>query len=147
MTELGRGLLAVALVCCAIPVSASDAGEDGRELVQLPAPAVTLLRAEMRAHTLAIVEVSGLLADGKFDEAAAAADAGLGFGSMGKLRGNPDAPGRHMPPGMRRLGIGLHDAANAWSESIRSTDAKRIFAGYQAVTAACASCHMAYRVR
>lgn len=131
----------------AMAATAADSDDDARQLVEMPAPAVALLRAEMRAHTLAIAEVSGLLAEGKFEEAAAVADARIGFGAMGLQRGNPNAPGRHMSSAMHRLAIGMHDAGNAWSEAIRSGDSKRIFAGYQMVMSACVSCHMAYRVR
>ncbi len=147
MTEVLRGLLVGASLLVTMQAGAADGGDDSRQRVEMPAQAVELLRAEMRAHTLALAEVSGLLAEGRFEEAAAAADAGIGFGSMGQQRGNPDAPGRHMPAAMHRLGIGMHDAANQWSEAIRSGDGKRIFAGYQAVMNACVSCHMAYRVR
>ena len=147
MTEAVRCLLAGALLFATVQAAASDGIDDPRQLVDMPAPAVALLRAEMRAHTMALAEISGLLAEGRYEEAATAADSRIGFGAMGQQRGNPDAPGRHMPEGMHRMGIGMHDAANSWSEAIRSGDSKRIFAGYQVVMTACVSCHMAYRVR
>ena len=146
MTKFLRGATWVALLLAA-QASAAEGDDDARQLAEMPAESIALMRADMRAHTLVIAEVSGLLAEGKVDEAAAAADAGLGFGAMGQMRGNPNAPGRYMPAPMHRMGIAMHDAANSWSEAIRSGDVKRTFAGYQAVMSACVSCHMAYRVR
>ena len=147
MTSSLRGATLILLLLLAVQTGAAGSDEDVRQLAKMPTESIALMRADMRAHTLAIAEVSGLLAEGDFNAAAVAADAGLGFGAMGQMRGNPNAPGRHMPAPMHRMGIAMHDAANSWSEAIRSGDARRIFAGYQAVVSACASCHMAYRVR
>lgn len=142
-----RGLRAGVLALMGGVVITSARAEDARQLVEMPAGAVALIRDDMRAHLLALVEVSALLADGKSAEAAAAVRKNLGSGSMGRFRGNPDAPGRHMPVEMHRVGMSLHQAADAWADAIDGGDQKKINVAQQDVLSSCAACHMAYRVR
>jgi hypothetical protein len=115
----------------------------------MPAAAAANLRAEMRASLLALNEIIGLVATGKLKEAGELAEKELGTSAMGKYRSQPfDArPGPHMPPAMHAIGMDGHQAASAFARLAASGDREQTMAALPSLTAACVSCHYAYRIR
>lgn len=121
--------------------------EDTRQWVQMPPAAVAMMGTDMRDHLAALDEIIGLLAAGDLDQAADVAQKRLGTGSMGKHRGSGMAPGRFMPPEMRRLGWSMHSAATDFADVARTGEARDAYVALQGVTRFCVACHAAYRVR
>ena len=82
-------------------------------------------------------------------EAAAVADAKLGFPAMGRHRGSPPEamPGRHMPAAMHEMGRSLHRLADEFARTARKGDLAAAVAALQPVTANCVACHLSYRIR
>jgi hypothetical protein len=141
-----RPILAVMVLWVAAP---AWAGEDGRQLVKMPAAAQVALREEMLDFMAALHEIIGLLGEGKTAAAADVADAKLGLMAMGRHRGAPaDAsPGRHMPDAMHQQGRNLHIVANDFAKAARGGDLAKALAALQPVTGTCVSCHASYRIR
>lgn len=129
-------------------VHAAD-GDDTRQLASLPAAAESTLRAEMRANLLALNEILGLVASGKYREAGQIAEDELGVSAMGKHRNLPfDArPGPHMPPAMHSAGMDGHQAASEFARIAASGDREKTIAALPLLTSGCVACHYAYRIR
>ena len=130
-------------------VGAANAAEDVRILATLPAPAVEVLRDEMRANMLTLNEILVLVAEGKVKEAGIKAEQELGVSSMGRHRNKPfDArPGPHMPPEMHALGMEGHKSASEFAHIAASGDRNKTVAALPRLTSACVSCHAVYRIR
>ena len=138
------------LAILALPLAFAALGaEDARLLVPMPAPAQAALREEMLDFMGALNEIIARLGEGKPAEAAAVADAKLGFPAMGRHRGSPPEamPGRHMPAAMHEMGRSLHRLADEFARTARKGDLAASVAALQPVTANCVACHLSYRIR
>ena len=125
----------------------SAQAEDVRQLVEMPPEAQQLIRQEMRDNVFALNAIIGLLAEGRLEEAGALAEREMGTSSMGRFRGNPAAPGRHMVPEMRKLGRGMHFAATEFADAAAVGELPDALAALKTLTEKCAACHAAYRIR
>lgn len=123
---------------------------DTRELVRYPRPVYESTLANMREHLRGIHNVQRLVGEGKYAEAAEAAERGMGMGHNHGAEGN-GAEHQFMPPGMMALGSGMHGAASDLATALRDAevtdDLKAVFAAMGKVTANCVACHDAYRLQ
>jgi len=124
-----------------------SSGGDVRQLVSMPDQARELMRKDMLDHLSALNEIIGYLAENNLDAAADIAETRMGKSSMGKHRGTGMGPGRYMPPEMRKLGWGMHDAASRFSQTAKQGDLKGAYSDLQKVTGSCVACHYSYRTR
>ena len=124
-------------------------GDDTRQLASLPPAAESTLRAEMRANLLALNEILGLVASGKFKEAGQIAEQELGVSAMGKHRDLPfeARPGPHMPPAMHAIAMDGHRAASEFARIAASGDRDKTIAALPSLTSGCVACHYVYRLR
>lgn len=120
---------------------------DTRMLVSMAPEAVELLRLQMREHLVAIYGILGAVAEGKTTDAADMAETQLGLSSMGRFRGNPFAPGWHMPVAMHAVANQSHKQATDWAVALRSGDRAKADAAFSTYMSSCIACHAAYRVR
>ncbi len=142
----GRNNLVTTFVVLLMQIMPSTSvAEDTRQLVTMPAQALQFMRADMLEHLLTINEIVGYLAEGKLDDAANIAETKMGMQSMGKHRGSGMGPGRHMPMGMRSLGMQLHQVASEFARVARTGDKQKTYRAFQKVTSSCVSCHYSYR--
>lgn len=128
----------------------SKIATDNRELVLYPRPVYESTLANMREHLRGIHEVQRLVGEGKFAEAANAAERGMGMGHNHGAEGNA-AEHQFMPKGMMALGSGMHGAAAELATTLRDAevtdDLQAVFAAMGKVTANCVACHDAYRLQ
>lgn len=132
--------------------SQGGATGDRRELVRLPAPMQEHMLANMRDHLATLNEISGALADGKFDAAAKLAEQRLGMSSLSLHGAAHMAP--YMPQPMQDIGTGMHRAASRLAITIQDADVApsveamaKVNRGLHELTSACVSCHASYRIR
>ncbi len=118
---------------------------DTRQLVSIPAEARALMRKDMLDHLSSLNEIIGYLAVNNFDAASETAEKKLGQSSMGKHRDSGFGPGKYMPINMRKLGMGMHQAASEFSSTAKEGDKEKAYQALQKITAACVSCHYSYR--
>ena len=123
--------------------------EDGRQLVQLPAPAQAALIEEMQGNLVALNEVLSLMAAGQVKEAGDVAEAKLGRSAMGKHRDKPfnARPGRYMPQAMHGIGMDGHQAASEFAAVARTGNRDKALTLLPNLTTACVACHFSYRTR
>jgi hypothetical protein len=144
------------------PMSAPS--QDSRQLVDLPPEARDHQMRNMRKHFQAISDILAALGAAEYDKAAGIARVRLGVDSMAaagckgaaggaNMSAVPDARqmlARHMPEGMRSLGMAMHRAADAFASAAeaaaRSGDPKPAYAALSRVTEGCVNCHKTYRV-
>jgi hypothetical protein len=124
---------------------ASDA--DPRQLVEMPDQAQKLMRDDMLEHLSALNEIIAHLSTNNLDAAAEIAESKMGKSSMGKHRGTGMGPGRFMPPEMRSIGWGMHEAATEFSQLAKKGDTKNAYVALQKITGSCVACHYGYRTR
>lgn len=120
---------------------------DPRQLVEMPDQALKLMREDMLEHLSALNEIIARLAENNLDAAAEIAESKMGKSSMGKHRGTGMGPGRFMPPEMRSIGWGMHEAATELSQHAKKGDTKNAYAALQKITGSCVACHYGYRTR
>lgn len=130
----------------ATPASVTSIG-DARQLVEMPQQVRKVMREDMLQHLAALNELIARLSTNNLDAAAQIAENRLGKSSMGKHRGTGMGPGRFMPPEMRKLGWGMHQAASELAEVARKGDFQGSLAALQKVSGACVSCHYSFRTR
>ena len=121
--------------------------DDSRQLVEMPDQARKLMREDMLEHLSALNEIIAYLAANDLDAAAEIAESKMGKSSMGKHRGTGMGPGRFMPPEMRSIGWGMHEAATEFSQLVKKGDSKNAYVALQKITGSCVACHYAYRTR
>jgi hypothetical protein len=121
------------------------AGDDERELVQMPEMMQEHMLSNMRDHLAALNEILGKLAAGELDGAAAIAEFRLGMSSL-ELHGASHMA-KVMPEGMRSVGTSMHRAASRFALRAQEGEVLPIYAALSEVTAACVACHSAYRIR
>ena len=126
------------------------ATEDKRELVLYPRPVYESTLRNMREHLRGISEVQRLVGEGRYTEAAEAAERGMGMGHNHGAEGNASEH-QFMPKGMMALGSGMHMAAADLATTLRDTevtdDLQAVFVAMGKVTANCVACHDAYRLQ
>ena len=120
---------------------------DTRQLVVMPDQARMLMREDMLEHLSALNQVIAHLAVNDLDAAAEIAESKMGKSSMGKHRGTGMGPGRFMPPEMRSIGWGMHEAATEFSQLAKKGDSKNAYIALQKITGSCVACHYSYRTR
>jgi hypothetical protein len=120
---------------------------DPRQLVEMPDQALKLMREDMLEHLSALNEIIAHLAANNLDAAAEIAESKMGKSSMGKHRGTGMGPGRFMPPEMRSIGRGMHEAATELSQHAKKGDTKNAYVALQKITGSCVACHYGYRTR
>ncbi|MDP2808917.1 MAG: cytochrome c [Rhodocyclaceae bacterium] len=126
------------------------AAEDSRQLVKMSPDARATMRTEMLDNQLALHQIIGALADGKYADAADIAEKELGISAMGKHRRLPSnaRPGMFMPDDMHAIGRAGHVAASDFAKVARGGgDTGKALAALQAVTGACVACHRSYRTQ
>ena len=89
------------------------AGDDERELVQMPEMMQEHMLSNMRDHLAALNEILGKLAAGELDGAAAIAEFRLGMSSL-EIHGASHMA-KVMPEGMRSVGTRMHRAASRFA--------------------------------
>lgn len=123
---------------------------DQRQLVLYPRPVYEATLANMREHLRGIHDVQRLVGEGRYSEAAEAAERGMG---MGHNHGTEGAGAEHqfMPKGMMLLGRNMHTSAANLATTLRDAEVtdelQPIFAALGEVTANCVACHDAYRLQ
>jgi len=131
-----------------LAVSLTAAAEDARQKVELPAPMVGHMMANMRDHLLALQTITRDLSEGRYDEAAEVAENRLGMSSL-QHHGAARMAG-FMPPAMRDTGTAMHRAASRFAVAARDASVEggleKAFGALSGVMAQCVACHSAYRV-
>ncbi len=120
---------------------------DHRQLVEMPVQAQRLMRKDMQEHLAALSEILGHLANDELAVAAKVAEEKMGRSSMGRHRGTGMGPGRFMPPAMRQIGWGMHEAATHFAEVAERGDPSESYAALHKVVASCNACHLSFRIR
>jgi soluble cytochrome b562 len=125
------------------------AAEDTRQLVQMSPEARAEMRAEMLDFQTALHSIIGSLGDGRFADAADAAESQIGISAMGRHRKSPPnaRPGMFMPNEMHAIARGMHVAASDFAKMARAGDVGKSLAALQTVTGACVACHRSYRTQ
>lgn len=144
-----RACLRTALVLAAwLPCllqAAEPAAGDTRERVELPAQMQAHMLSNMRDHLAALDEILAALALGDLDAAARIAEARLGMSAL-EAHGAAHMA-RFMPAEMQRAGTRMHHAASRFALRAEEGEPLPAYQALSEVTAACVSCHSAYRIR
>jgi len=144
---LGVGSLALQAVAADTTLS-SVPDPDSRQQLQMPAAAKNTLRIEMLERLQAIQIIMLAIADGKPQDAAQVAKAGIGTGVMMRHSKRPPEalPRNYMPEGMMPLSRRSHMLGDELSEALKSGDRKRIDTTLGEVIGNCVACHNQYRI-
>ena len=125
---------------------------DPRTEIVFPPDVREFFLYEMRGHLEQLNALMSLLGEGEMKKAAEFARTGLAV--MGNHPPGAPSPGRHAPPEFRALGQGMHkaaaevaQAAGAAANPPSAADWKAVTAAVSGLTAACAGCHGAFRVK
>lgn len=133
----------------ALYIATVAAAEDTRERVELPAPMVQHMLANMRDHLAAITEIQRALGAGEYLLAGAIAERRIGMSSLESHGASHMAP--FMPKPMQAIGTQMHRSASQFAlvaqESGVDGNLARAVAALSKVTEQCVACHAAYRVR
>jgi len=124
---------------------AGPVAAEQRQLVELPEVMREHMLANMRDHLAALAEAQSLAAAEKWDQASELVEHRLGMSSLEAHGAAHMAP--YMPPAMQQLGTAMHRAASRLSRSLAEADPQKSLAGLAQLTACCAACHAAFRVR
>jgi cytochrome c556 len=121
---------------------------DSRQFVQLPEMMREHMMHNMRAHLLALQNITRQLSDGEYDAAADTAEQRLGMSSMQSHGASHMAP--YMPKGMQAAGTDMHHAASRFAVTARNAEVEgglaKAFGALSEVMATCVACHSAYRI-
>ncbi len=135
-----------------VPAAMSQASDDPRQLVPLPAPMQEHMLASMRDHLQTLNTVIGDVADAKFDAASKLLEERLGMSSLPLHHAAEMAP--YFPQPMQDAGTNMHHAASRLVIALQNVSVTRTFdsmreadAALHEVTSACVGCHAAYRLR
>lgn len=147
-----RRLFAAIAAVLLIGQTGASPAQDARALVRFPEPMQEHMLGNMRDHLVALNEVIGNVADGKYDAAAQLAEQKLGMSSLGLHGAAHMAP--FMPQPMQEIGTGMHHAASRLAIALQnasvspSLDSMRdVSRAIHEVTATCTACHAGYRIR
>lgn len=122
---------------------------DPRQAVVFPAKTYDDTLASMRAHLRAIDAVIAAIATGEFNQAATAAEKGLGIGHQHGVDGLQSGHA-FMPPEMLAFGSAMHLNARQLVVSLRDAevtgDLQSVLSSLQTVTQQCVGCHDAFKL-
>ena len=136
-------ILALILFMCA--TSISYAGEDSRQLVELPEFMQQHMMSNMRDHLVSLNEILINMANGRLDQAAEVAESRLGMSSLESHGASHMA--KFMPEGMRQAGTSMHRAASRFALKAQEGEELPAYNALSEVTSACVACHSDYRIR
>ena len=135
-----------------VGLAGAGQAQDARELVRLPQPMQEHMLGNMRDHLVALNEIIGHVADGKFDQAAKLAEQRLGMSSLG-LHGAAHMA-QFMPQPMQDIGTSMHRAASRLAIVLQDTSVSPTFdtmrdvnRALHEVTTTCTACHASYKIR
>ena len=135
---------AVLFLTLSLPIIANA---DNRQSAELPSHVSRQLMSNMRDHLEALEEITHLLAESKYVEAADTAEKRLGMSTV-EIHYQKHV-GKYMPKGMRDIGRQMHEAASNFALSAREAekegDLHRAFAALSQVMKQCVACHDLYR--
>ena len=139
-----KALISVVLfLALSIPVTANAE----RQSAELPNHVSRQLMSNMRDHLKALEEITLLLAESKYIEAADTAEKRLGMYTV-EIHYQKFV-GKYMPEGMRHIGRQMHEAASGFALSAREAekdgDLNKAFAALSQVMTQCVACHDLYR--
>lgn len=137
-------LLIIAFIAQLV-VGMVQAGEDERQLVELPEIMQQHMLANMRDHLAAINEILIYMANDELDRAAEVAESRLGMSSLETHGASHIA--RFMPEGMRKTGASMHKAASRFALKAQEGDPLAAYSLLSEVTSSCVACHADYRIR
>ena len=121
---------------------------DGRIYVPMPAEQKAILREQMKQFLVSLMQIQGLLAEGKLPEAADTAETTMGRTERGSHRGTKGGgPGLYMPIPMRTLAWMMHDTASEFAETASNGDVKESYKALQTLQTSCVTCHSTYSTR
>lgn len=123
----------------------SIAGDDQRQLVQLPEMMQQHMMSNMRDHLAAINEILINLANGELDKAAEVAEYRLGMSSLESHGASHLA--KLMPEKMRQAGTSMHRAASRFALVAEEGELLPAYKMLSEVTSTCVACHSGYRIR
>lgn len=132
-------------IAAVAPLSSTQAEEDGRVLVEMPAPMRAHMLRNMRDHLAVVDQLLRHLNRQEFDAASTLAESRLGVSA--KDDHGAHHMGRFMPKGMRVLGQQMHTKATEFSLRATEGSAPEAYAALSEVTATCVACHAGYRIR
>jgi hypothetical protein len=135
IVALGIGLFTVAAV----------AEQDVRSKVEMPAPMVAHMLANMRDHVASLNEIHLALAARDFDRAGQVAEQRLGVSSLAAHGAEHMAP--YMPKPMQAIGTEMHRAATRFALAAQERDLDKALVELAAITGRCVACHSSYRTR
>lgn len=146
-------LAGAALVLALLSPAAAQTPVDPRTRIEMPAQVRDFLLYEMRGHLEQLDKIMALVAAGDFKAASDFARTGLAVMGGGHKPGDPN-PGQHVPAEFRMLGRAMHEAGEAFAQAAAAAATPPTAADYKAVvgalstlTARCAGCHGAFRLR
>ena len=119
--------------------------EDSRELVNFPEMMQQHMMANMRDHVAALNEILEFMGNNEPDKAADVAENRLGMSSLDNHGASHMAS--MMPKGMQAAGTSMHRAASRFALKAQEGDLLPAYKALSDITAACVSCHAAYRIR
>lgn len=130
-------------------MQASAPPPDTRQAVSFPHKLKEDTLANMRDHLLAIQEITTQLADRQFDAAADVAETRLGMTSLQRHGAHEVA--QYMPPEMRQIGHGMHQAASRFARIAKdagvSGDTSAALRALAEVQSSCIACHAGYKLK
>jgi len=121
---------------------------NSRQQLQMPEPAKNTLKIEMLERLKALQVIMQSVADGKPQDAAQIAKAGIGMGVMMRhgMRSAEALPRNYMPESMQPLSKQSHMLGDELSEALKSGDRKRIDDKLAEVLGNCVACHNLFRM-
>ncbi len=143
-TMFYRTLISVLLVLAlAVPVITNAE----RQSAKLPKHVTKQLMSNMRGHLNTLQEITSLLAESRYAQAADTAENHLGM-STDEIHYQKFV-GKYMPEGMREIGTKMHKAASGFALSAREAekdgDLNRALLALSQVIKQCVACHELYR--
>ena len=121
---------------------------DGRLHVPMPPEQKVILRQQMKQFLVTLMQIQGLLLEGKLDEAAKITETTMGRTERGSHRGTKGGgPGLYMPVPMRTLAWTMHDTASEFAEIASKGDVQESYKALQKLQTSCVTCHLTYSTR
>ena len=140
-----KPILFISLVFfCGSSIANMD-NNDSRELVKFPEMMQQHMMANMRDHVAALNEILEYMGKNQPDKAADVAENRLGMSSLDNHGASHMAS--MMPKGMQQSGTSMHRAASRFALKAQEGDLLPAYKALAEITAACVSCHAAYRIR
>ncbi len=155
-------LLFTAVIAFNTPAMAQEQ-DDTRQNVEMPAEMKQMFLKNMRGHMEALDLIIAALAESNLSNAADIAESSMGVGhgkkrqcddgdhkkkshqAQDKGKGKPF--GQFMPPAMKVMGMGLHNAANEFADVARQGSVNDAYKALRLVSASCVSCHQSFKVQ